>query len=69
MMDPADRGNDAMQAFLSDALAKHSKRKVGAGSDVCFECGEPIPDARRQAAPGCEYCVGCQRDRERFGIL
>lgn len=26
----------------------------------CFECEEPIPEARRQAIKGVIYCIGCQ---------
>ncbi|MEW6593375.1 MAG: TraR/DksA C4-type zinc finger protein [Thermodesulfobacteriota bacterium] len=26
----------------------------------CLKWGEPIPEARRQAQPGCEDCVQCQ---------
>jgi RNA polymerase-binding transcription factor DksA len=26
----------------------------------CEECGEEIPEPRRQAAPGTEHCIDCQ---------
>lgn len=28
-------------------------------------CGEPIPDARRRASPGCKYCLACQAQIEK----
>ena len=28
------------------------------------ECGEPIPQGRREALPGVQTCVHCQSDRE-----
>ena len=30
----------------------------------CEECGEPIPDGRREALPGVQTCVECQSYRE-----
>lgn len=38
----------------------------GEAECVCREpgCGEPIPEARRLAVPGCRYCVECQERRE-----
>ncbi|WP_226444236.1 TraR/DksA C4-type zinc finger protein [Quatrionicoccus australiensis] len=31
-------------------------------------CGEPIPQARREAQPGTQTCIECQRDIERLGL-
>jgi len=31
----------------------------------CEECGEPIPEARREALPGVRLCVACQEERDR----
>lgn len=30
----------------------------------CAECGDPIPEARRKAYPGCTMCVSCQTDAD-----
>lgn len=30
-------------------------------------CGEPIPQARREAVPGVQFCAECQAHRERIG--
>lgn len=30
----------------------------------CEECGEPIPQGRREAVPGVQLCAGCQSARE-----
>ncbi len=32
--------------------------------DFCAECGEPIPEARRLAVPGCRLCIECQTELE-----
>ena len=37
----------------------------GQGSDDCNDCGAPIDDARRQAAPFAVRCVQCQTAAER----
>lgn len=29
-------------------------------STHCLECGDPIPEGRRQAVRGVKYCVECQ---------
>lgn len=34
----------------------------------CEECGEPIPEARRQAVLGCRLCIDCQRAYEKKEI-
>lgn len=31
---------------------------------TCLGCGQRIPDARREAVPGVQLCVACQRDAE-----
>lgn len=28
----------------------------------CKDCGEEIPEARRQAVPGVKFCIECQDD-------
>ena len=30
----------------------------------CRDCGDEIPDARRESIPGVSLCVGCQEWRE-----
>jgi phage/conjugal plasmid C-4 type zinc finger TraR family protein len=59
------------QAAAIDELArKHGvsairARLMGDGADDCEECGEPIPVARRRAAPWATLCVECQSLNER----
>lgn len=31
----------------------------------CEDCGERIPDARRQAMPGVQFCIECQESNEK----
>ena len=32
----------------------------GVSATECDSCGDEIPEARRQAVPGCRFCVSCQ---------
>jgi len=38
----------------------------GHGQRICLDCGEPIPEARRKAVPGCTRCVTCQTEFEQI---
>lgn len=40
------------------------KRLHHASAENCAVCDEPIPDARRQAVPGVQTCIECQRELE-----
>ena len=68
MPDEIDRAQEANDLFQSDALAAHQRRaqqaRPGQGLDECVDCGEPIPEARRRAVPGCQRCIDCQADSE-----
>lgn len=50
-----------IDANLDDALAA-ARQNLPSGESAreCAECGEPIPEARRRAALGCQYCIECQ---------
>ena len=34
-------------------------------AEECEECGDEIPEARRRAVPGVQFCVFCQEKHER----
>jgi phage/conjugal plasmid C-4 type zinc finger TraR family protein len=34
-------------------------------AEECEECGDEIPEARRKAVPGVQFCVFCQEKLER----
>ena len=44
-----------------------ARRRLPGGESLthCEECGEEIPEARRQAVPGVRYCVRCQTELEK----
>lgn len=40
--------------------AARSMLPTGSSALYCLDCGDPIPEARRQAQRGCKYCIECQ---------
>jgi phage/conjugal plasmid C-4 type zinc finger TraR family protein len=67
MADIADCAYISEMGYLQDCLAAaHEAAEVaGASLTHCEICGEPIPEARRQAVPGVRLCIECQEDMER----
>ena len=79
MTDEIDRAAKREAELRSDALRDQARRAGLAGKTVadsanyCGEnagsgwpgCGEPIAQARREALPGCQFCVVCQARREK----
>jgi len=57
---------DQIDAGIKEAVElARSRLPTGTGSSHCEECGEPIPDARREAIPGVRLCVPCQTELDR----
>lgn len=56
-----------IDASLDDALA-FVRRHLPSGNSAyeCAECGETIPEARRQALPGVQLCVACQETLDKL---
>ncbi|MBC2658306.1 TraR/DksA C4-type zinc finger protein [Pseudomonas sp. MSSRFD41] len=64
-MDVADLAQD--NDFTEAALQFHHRgvqRRSGPSAYRCSECGDAIPQARREAEPGTEHCVDCKRALE-----
>ena len=65
-----DAVNDQIEISTAEAVAR-ARLRAGQGkavresAEVCIDCNEPIPQARRQALPGVQLCLDCQRDRDR----
>lgn len=66
MADDADRAAQIVEDAQERALtARLARMRFPARSAVeCEACGEPIPPARRQAAPGCTLCIDCAEEAE-----
>lgn len=60
-MDEADIAQ-RNQEYLEGLALKTQMAAIPRGEafEECEACGEPIPQARRQAAPGCTRCLQCQ---------
>ena len=57
---------DQIDDTVADAVsrARASIPKGGAAMN-CMECGDVIPERRREALPGVRTCVACQSERDR----
>jgi phage/conjugal plasmid C-4 type zinc finger TraR family protein len=51
---------DQIEQSIADAVEHARQALAGAGRPDCEDCGEPIPEARREAVPGVRRCVACQ---------
>lgn len=58
--------SDQIQDSINDEI-KRARKNVpcGVSLEYCEECGEEIPEARRQAIPGVRLCIRCQEDADR----
>lgn len=71
MADYCDQSAAAGEILLKAAL-ENARANIGGNNGVidrpyCLECGEEIPEARRQAVPGVELCVLCKQMEENGG--
>ncbi len=55
-----------IQDSVNDEIAR-ARRNVAKGESLryCEECGEEIPEARRQAVPGVRLCIRCQEEADK----
>lgn len=56
-----DQIDDTVNDAVSAARARLPK---GESAEYCDECGETIPQKRREAVPGVRTCVECQSGRD-----
>ncbi len=57
---------DQIDATVEDAI-KRARNQLPRGESLerCEECGDAIPEARRQAVPGVRLCIKCQAERDK----
>lgn len=67
MADECDQAQTISDRYLNGEIAhirsNAARPGVGAGlkpARTCEDCGEIIPAARIEAAPGCTRCIKCQ---------
>ena len=57
---------DQIDDTVKDAILRaRAHAPKGESAEDCDDCGEPIPDRRRQALPGVRTCVACQAVRDK----
>ena len=54
---------DQIDASIEDAVER-ARSNLPAGDSLthCEECGDEIPQARREAVPGVRLCIKCQSE-------
>ena len=68
-MDQFDRASELEQVARDKAIEYHkAKMQCGESAKDCCDCGELIPEARRQAVIGVQRCVDCQIIIEERGL-
>lgn len=58
-----ERYLEMAEAVQAERLQQAIDNRVvyqGESATECDSCGDDIPEARRQAVPGCRFCVSCQ---------
>ena len=56
---------DQIDDTVKDAVLRaRAETPHGESAEWCDECGEAIPEARREALPGVRTCVACQAQRD-----
>lgn len=57
---------EQIDATVDDAVARARERLSAAGEarTHCEECGDAIPERRRELVPGVRLCVACQSEAD-----
>jgi phage/conjugal plasmid C-4 type zinc finger TraR family protein len=65
MADAMDRAQDTSSEWTRRQIQDlHHRMAIQArrpSEQYCLECGQEIPEARREAVPGVRFCVTCQQ--------
>lgn len=67
MADNIDRAQQQSAMWIQSKLEAHARTRQARNQEAaleCDECGKLIPQARREAVPGCRLCVACQSKLE-----
>ncbi|QHM70750.1 DksA/TraR family C4-type zinc finger protein [Mixta intestinalis] len=58
--------NEQINSTVNDGVER-ARQAIGQGESerYCQECGEAIPEARRQALKGVRYCLACQMELDK----
>ncbi|MEY8710494.1 TraR/DksA family transcriptional regulator [Mangrovibacter phragmitis] len=64
MAELIDEANERAEFNISIAIANARINHDAVSATHCKGCGEPIPEKRRVAVPGCTMCAYCKSDAE-----
>lgn len=67
MADNADIAADLMERRMQAALSSRLSLRIPNTDPDCEDCGQQIPQPRRDALPWATTCVECQGLREQRG--
>ncbi|OQP35220.1 MULTISPECIES: DksA/TraR family C4-type zinc finger protein [Pantoea] len=57
---------EQIESTVNDEIARvRGSMNKGESAEYCDECGEPIPQARREAVPGVRFCLACQQAHDK----
>ena len=59
-----DQANELEELQREPAIAKCRINHAAVSATHCRDCGEEIPERRRELVAGCQRCVSCASDIE-----
>ncbi|HVI05324.1 MAG TPA: DksA/TraR family C4-type zinc finger protein [Sphingomicrobium sp.] len=60
---------DQIDDTVKDAILRaRALAPTGESAEECDDCGEAIPERRRQALPGVRTCIACQTERDKHVV-
>ncbi|WP_312385063.1 TraR/DksA C4-type zinc finger protein [Atlantibacter subterraneus] len=59
-----DAANELVEHNLAIAVQAARLNPHAVSAKTCSECGEVIPERRRELVRGCQTCAECQREIE-----
>ncbi|MFS3105882.1 TraR/DksA family transcriptional regulator [Klebsiella pneumoniae] len=62
-----DQANELEELQREAAIAKYRIDHNAVSATHCADCGEGIPERRREAVVGCQRCADCQEEEELRG--
>ena len=60
VIDRAAKYTEKEMAFHLGEIRAASRDRAKESRAECEDCGNPIPEGRRRAMPGCTRCIECQ---------
>lgn len=62
-----DQANELAELQREAAIARCRIDHNAVSAIHCVDCGEGIPERRREAVAGCQRCASCQEEAEERG--